>query len=64
MKPGEIYVVDLELAAKVRSCVVVARDDPDAPRKLVVFVPLTTANRVSDSTQDVVLRLWPCRMRE
>jgi mRNA interferase MazF len=47
MRPGEIYVVDLGLAAKVRPCVVVSRDDPDAARNLVVLVPLTTVNRGS-----------------
>ena len=47
MKPGEIYVVDLGLTGKVRPCVVVSREDTNAPRNLVVFVPLTTANRGS-----------------
>jgi mRNA interferase MazF len=47
MRPGEIYVVDLGLAAKVRPCVVVSRQDAASPRNLVVVVPLTTANRGS-----------------
>jgi mRNA interferase MazF len=47
MRPGEIYVVDLGLTAKVRPCLVVSRQDAEAPRNLVVLVPLTTANRGS-----------------
>lgn len=46
-KPGEIYLVDLGMAAKVRPAVVVSRYDPDSPRALSIFVPLTTENRGS-----------------
>jgi mRNA interferase MazF len=47
-KPGEVYLVDLGMAAKVRPAVVVSRYDPDSPRALAVLVPLTTEYRGSD----------------
>ena len=52
-KPGEIYLVDLGMVAKVRPAVVVSRADPDSPRALSIFVPLTTENR--GSTYEVSL---------
>jgi mRNA interferase MazF len=45
--PGEVWLADLGLAAKTRPVVVVSRNDPDAPRALVLYVPLTTQNRFS-----------------
>lgn len=53
MKPGEVWLADLGLAAKTRPIVLVSRDDPDAPRALVIYVPLTTQNR--GSQYEVVL---------
>jgi len=46
-RPGEIWLADLGLAAKTRPVVIVSRLDPDAPRALVIYVPLTTQNRKS-----------------
>ena len=46
-QPGEVWLADLGLAAKTRPVVVVSRYDPDPPRALVLFVPLTTQNRHS-----------------
>jgi mRNA interferase MazF len=46
-RPGEIWLADLGLAAKTRPVVIVSRFDPDAPRALVIYVPLTTQNRES-----------------
>src|SRR5580704_5985442 len=46
-QPGEIWLADLGLAAKTRPVVIVSRLDPDAPRALVIYVPLTTQNRKS-----------------
>jgi mRNA interferase MazF len=40
--PGEVYLVDLGLAGKVRPVVVISRKDAGAPRALSVVVPLTT----------------------
>lgn len=45
--PGEIWLADVGLAAKTRPVVIVSRYDPDAPRALVLYVPLTTQNRLS-----------------
>jgi mRNA interferase MazF len=46
-QPGEVWLADLGLAAKTRPVGVVSRYDPDSPRALVLFVPLTTQNRHS-----------------
>jgi mRNA interferase MazF len=46
-RPGEVWVADLGVTAKVRPVVIVSRHDPDAPRALVIYVPLTTQNRGS-----------------
>jgi len=45
--PGEVWLADLGLAAKTRPVVIVSRHDPDAPRALILYVPLTTQNRLS-----------------
>jgi mRNA interferase MazF len=44
---GEVWLADLGLAAKTRPIVIVSRQDADAPRALVLYVPLTTQNRMS-----------------
>ena len=44
-RPGEVWLADLGLAAKTRPVVIVSRYDPDAPRALTIYVPLTTQNR-------------------
>lgn len=46
-RPGEVWLADLGLAAKTRPVVIVSRYDPDPPRALVLYVPLTTHNRES-----------------
>jgi mRNA interferase MazF len=45
--PGEVWLADLGLAAKDPPFVIVSRYDPDAPRALVLYVPLTTQSRPS-----------------
>lgn len=35
-RPGEVWMVDLGLAAKTRPVVIVSREDPDPPRALVL----------------------------
>ena len=45
--PGEVWLADLGLAAKTRPVVILSRHDPDAPRALTIYVPLTTQNRGS-----------------
>ena len=47
MKPGEIYLVDCGMKAKVRPAIMVSRQDDDPPRRLTVFVPVTTEYRGS-----------------
>lgn len=42
-----MWLADLGLAAKTRPVVIVSRHDPDAPRALVLYVPLTTQPRGS-----------------
>lgn len=44
---GEVWLADLGLAAKTRPVIVVSRFDPDAPRALILYVPLATQNRMS-----------------
>jgi mRNA interferase MazF len=46
-KPGEVWLADLGLAAKTRPVVILSRDDPQAPRALVIYIPLTTQDRRS-----------------
>ena len=46
-KPGEIWLADLGLAAKTRPVLIISRHDPEAPRTLLIYVPLTTQHRGS-----------------
>ncbi len=46
-QPGEVWLADLGLAAKTRPVIIVSRFNPDPPRSLVLYVPLTTQNRNS-----------------
>jgi mRNA interferase MazF len=55
--PGEVWLAGLGLAARTRPVVIVSRNDPDAPRALVIYVPLTTQNRLSP--YEVVLHGLP-----
>lgn len=41
-KPGEIWLADLGLAAKRRPILIISHHDPEAPRALIIYVPLTT----------------------
>ena len=44
-KPGDVYWVNLGIAAKYRPLMIVSRKDPHAERALAVWVPLTTEIR-------------------
>ncbi|MHB8521519.1 MAG: type II toxin-antitoxin system PemK/MazF family toxin [Limisphaerales bacterium] len=46
-RPGEVWLADLGLAAKARPVVILSREDPDPPRVLAIYVPLTRQNRGS-----------------
>jgi mRNA interferase MazF len=59
---GEIWLADLGLAAKTRPVVIVSREDPNPPRSLVLYVPLTTQRR--DSPYEVPLPRLPFLDRE
>ena len=61
-QPGEIWLADLGLAAKTRPVVIVSRQDPDPPRSLVLYVPLTTQRR--NSRYEVPLPRLPFLDRE
>lgn len=61
-QPGEVWLADLGLAAKTRPVVIVSRFDPNAPRALILYVPLTTQNR--SSRYEVVLPKLPFLERD
>jgi mRNA interferase MazF len=46
-RPGEVWLADLGLAAKYRPVVIVSRHDPDVPRALCMYVPITTQSHGS-----------------
>ncbi len=46
-KVGDVFMLDLDYRGKVRPIVIVSREDPNAPRALSVFVPLTKQSRGS-----------------
>lgn len=52
-RPGDVWLADLGFAAKFRPVVIVSRQDPDPPRALVIYVPITTQNR--GSAYEVIL---------
>lgn len=47
LRPGEVWLADLGLAAKYRPVVIVSRHDPDPPRALAIYVPITSQDRGS-----------------
>lgn len=47
-EPGQVYLVDLGMAAKSRPMLVVSRRDENAPRALAVCAPITTSSRQSE----------------
>ena len=61
-RPGEIWLADLGLAAKTRPVIIVSREDPDPPRSLVLYVPLTTQR--TGSPYEVPLPRLPFLDRE
>lgn len=46
-RPGDVWMADLGFAAKFRPVVIVSREDPDPPRALVIYAPITTQDRGS-----------------
>ncbi|MBI5394808.1 MAG: type II toxin-antitoxin system PemK/MazF family toxin [Verrucomicrobia bacterium] len=45
---GEVWLADLGIAGKTRPVVVLLADQLDAPRTLVIYVPITKQSRGSD----------------
>ena len=44
---GEVWIVDMGMAAKTRPAVVLIADNLDAPRSLIIHIPITRENRGS-----------------
>jgi mRNA interferase MazF len=45
---GEVWLVDMGMAAKTRPAVVLIADNLDAPRLLIIHIPITRQNRGSE----------------
>lgn len=45
---GEVWLVDMGLAAKTRPGVVILADNLNAPRSLIIHIPITRQNRGSE----------------
>lgn len=45
---GEVWIVDMGLAAKTRAAVVLIADNLNAPRSLIIHIPITRQNRGSE----------------
>ena len=50
-KVGEVYMLDLGYQGKVRPVVIMSREDPQAPRALSLFVPLSKLSRGTPYTK-------------
>ena|SRR6266545_489452 len=44
---GEVWIVDMGMAAKTRPAIVLIADNLDAPRSLIIHIPITRENRGS-----------------
>ena len=45
---GEVWLVDMGMAAKTRPAVVLIADNLNAPRSLIIHIPVTRQNRGSE----------------
>jgi mRNA interferase MazF len=45
---GEVWLVDMGMAAKTRPAVVLLADNLSAPRSLIIHIPITRQNRGSE----------------
>ena len=45
---GEVWLVDMGMAAKTRPAVVLIADNLNAPRSLIIHIPITKQNRGSE----------------
>src|SRR5437868_12142605 len=46
-KRGEVWRADFGMGGKVRPIIIISRIDTDPPRKLAIYIPITTQNRGS-----------------
>jgi len=53
---GEIWLVDLGLAAKIRPCLIISIPPADTDRALITLVPHTTAQRGSNYEVSIPVR--------
>ncbi|MFH1496929.1 MAG: type II toxin-antitoxin system PemK/MazF family toxin [Verrucomicrobiota bacterium] len=59
--PGDVFMVDFGMAAKVRPCVVLSRHDPAAARAVCIVAPFTTSSRESPYEIPVPKPRWLTR---
>jgi mRNA interferase MazF len=45
---GEVWLVDMGMAAKTRPAIVLIADNLNAPRSLIIHIPITKQNRGSE----------------
>ena len=45
---GEVWLVDMGMAAKTRPAIVLIADNINAPRSLIIHIPITRQNRGSE----------------
>ncbi|MGH7951712.1 MAG: type II toxin-antitoxin system PemK/MazF family toxin, partial [Limisphaerales bacterium] len=45
---GEVWLVDMGMAGKIRPAVVLIADNLNAPRSLIIHIPITRQNRGSE----------------
>jgi mRNA interferase MazF len=45
---GEVWLVDMGMAAKTRPAIVLLADNLNAPRSLIIHIPITRQNRGSE----------------
>jgi mRNA interferase MazF len=45
---GEVWLVDMGMVAKTRPAIVLIADNLDAPRSLIIYIPITRQNRGSE----------------
>jgi mRNA interferase MazF len=47
-RPGEVWLAELGQTAKDRPVIILSRHDPEAPRTLAIYVPITSKYRGSE----------------
>ena len=45
---GEVWLVDMGMVAKTRPAIVLIADNLNAPRSLIIYIPITRQNRGSE----------------